>query len=439
MPNILGMQDWNVLSRKQNEHDMVVVAEYTRPPSCCVRCGVTPPRLKKYGVQAQFFMDTPIHGKRAGIEIQRQRFQCLDCGKTFQQPLPDMDEKRTMTRRCLDYIRRLSLERTFTQVSTDVGVNEKTVRNIFNDYVAELERSYYPLTPDWLGIDELFLVRKPRCIFTNVEHRTVMDLLPNRDKASVSRWLAERPLHELISVVTMDMWKPYRDAVLANIPHATIVVDKFHVTKMANAALDSVRKSLRDGMDTKQRRKLMHDRHLLLRRRRDLSGMDQMLMETWTNALPPLLSAYNAKEDFYEIYEKASDRKDAEELYDIWKGSMDPATKKAYFELIRAVDNWRPEVFNYFDVKATNAYTEAMNGVAKAMNHIGRGYSFEAIRAKVLFGKAKHLKKPKAFTGDFQCVAQPGDTTDDLGVSMPSLVELLSDGHDSEKDTLKSE
>jgi hypothetical protein len=108
------------------------------------------------------------------------------------------------------------------------------------------------------------------------------------------------------------------------------------------------------------------------------------------------------------------------------------------------VDEWYwlrdrddPAVLEYLE--GENAYTEAMNGVAKAMNHIGRGYSFEAIRAKVLFGKAKHLKKPKAFTGDFQCVAQPGDTTDDLGVSMPSLVELLSDGHDSEKDTLKSE
>ena len=97
MPNILGMQDWNVLERKQNDHDMVITAEFTRPLDCCPRCGITPPVVKKYGTQAQTFMDTPIHGKRAAIEIMRQRFLCLDCKKTFQQPLPDMDEKRTMT------------------------------------------------------------------------------------------------------------------------------------------------------------------------------------------------------------------------------------------------------------------------------------------------------------------------------------------------------
>ena len=28
MPNIIGMQDWNVLERKQNDHDMLVTAEY---------------------------------------------------------------------------------------------------------------------------------------------------------------------------------------------------------------------------------------------------------------------------------------------------------------------------------------------------------------------------------------------------------------------------
>lgn len=436
MPNIIGMQGWNVLERKQNDHDMLVTAEYTKPIDCCVRCGMTPPNLKKYGVQRQSFMDTPIHGKRAAIEIMRQRYKCLDCEKTFQQPLPDMDEKRTMTRRCLEYIRRRSLERTFSEVATDVGLDEKTVRNIFTDYVAELNKSYWPLTPGWLGIDELFLVRKPRCIFTNVQANTIIDMLPNRDKVSVTRWLSERHLKELVEVVTMDMWKPYRDAVTATMPNARIVVDKFHVVKMANHCLDTVRKSLREGMDLKQRRKLMHDRHLLLRRRKNLEPMDFMLMQTWTDAIPALFDAYQAKEDFFDIYDTATSREEAMDLYDIWKATLNPKAKTSFFQLIRAVDNWRPEVFNFFDFKgATNAYTESANGLAKIANRLGRGYSFDAIRAKVLFGQAKHVHKPKFGTGEWELI---GSRTEDAGVSLPHLIELYSDGHDSEKDTLKS-
>lgn len=46
----------------------------------------------------------------------------------------------------------------------------------------------------------------------------------------------------------MDMWRPYKDAVNAVLPHAVIVIDKFHVVKMANAAVEKGRKDLRSKM-----------------------------------------------------------------------------------------------------------------------------------------------------------------------------------------------
>ena len=64
--------------------------------------------------------------------------------------------------------------------------------------------------------------------------------------------------------------------------------------------------------------------------------------------------------------------------------------------------------------------------MAKVANRMGRGYSFEAIRAKVLFGQAKHVEKPKAFSGLVECWLR---STDDYGVSLPHLVELFSCGH----------
>lgn len=429
MPNILGMRNWNVLDRKENGHDMVIVADHTAAPAVCIRCGVIDPKVKKYGTQRQTFMDTPIHGKRAAIEIARQRYKCLECGKTFQQQLPDMDEKRTMTRRLVEYVQRRSLERTFTEVAGDVGVNEKTIRNIFNEYVAELDAKYWPLTPDWIGIDELFLVGKPRCIFTNVQQRTIMDLLPSRDKASVLAWLMQRQYRELVSVVTMDMWKPYRDAALEAMPNAVVVVDKFHVVKMANQALDSVRRTLRDGLNLTERRKLLRSRHLILRRRKDLNDKDFAAMQEWTNAVPVLFNAYQAKEDFFQIYD-CTTKAEAMDLYDTWKACLDKTTTTAFHDLIRAVDNWRPEIFNYFDFPgATNAYTEAANGMAKIANRMGRGYSFEAIRAKILFGQAKHIRRPK-----FGETAL--ESSDTYGVSLPNLVELLDTNH---SDTLNSE
>jgi len=51
-----------------------------------------------------------------------------------------------------------------------IGVNEKTVRNIFDEYVASLEMQFKRETPVWLGIDEIKLKRF-RAIFTNLQPR----------------------------------------------------------------------------------------------------------------------------------------------------------------------------------------------------------------------------------------------------------------------------
>ena len=120
---------------------------------------------------------------------------------------------------------------------------------------------------------------------------------------------------------------------------------------------------------------------------------------------------------------------EALELYDTWKACLDPFTADAFSDLIRAVDNWRPEIFNYFDTPVTNAITEALNGMAKIANRLGRGYSFEAIRAKMLFGPSKITGQfkppfgtdPMAFAGCYDCR--------DLGVSVAQILELFNDSH----------
>jgi len=76
-----------------------------------------------------------MHAKRVGIYIKRQRYRCRECNETFFETLTDMD----VNNRLIDWIQEASLEKTFTSVADDLGVDEKTVRNIFNDYVVELE------------------------------------------------------------------------------------------------------------------------------------------------------------------------------------------------------------------------------------------------------------------------------------------------------------
>lgn len=164
-----------------------------------------------------------------------------------------------MTRRLIESIEEQSLSKTFVEVAENVGVDEKTVRNVFKDHVAFKEREYQFETPKWLGIDEIHIIRKPRLVLTNIERKTIFDIKDNRNKETVIQRLIEIYDRHHIEYVTMDMWKPYKDAVNTVLPEAKVVVDKFHVVRMANQALDSVRKSLKDKMTPKERRSLMRE------------------------------------------------------------------------------------------------------------------------------------------------------------------------------------
>ncbi|WP_281273242.1 transposase [Solilutibacter pythonis] len=90
-------------------------------------------------------------------------------------------------------------------------------------------------------------------MISNIGNNTLVDLLPNRNKDSVLKYLAKLDRRDKVQVVAMDMWTPCRDAVETVLPHATIVIDKFHVVSMANDAVEKARKGLRGALTPSQR------------------------------------------------------------------------------------------------------------------------------------------------------------------------------------------
>ena len=55
----------------------------------------------------------------------------------------------------------------------DTGLDEKTIRNIFRDYINELEAEFRFETPKGMGIDEIHLI-KPRCVISNIRNNTIV-------------------------------------------------------------------------------------------------------------------------------------------------------------------------------------------------------------------------------------------------------------------------
>ncbi|WVM93197.1 transposase [Halopseudomonas pachastrellae] len=137
------------------------------------------------------------------------------------------------------------------------------------------------------------------------------------------------------------------------------MVDKFHVVRMANDALERVRKGLRKELKPSQSRTLKGDRKILLKTRsRSLrpgaphhGDLDRRVPAT-------AVAAYEHKERFYGIWD-ATTRLQAEAALDEWIATIPKGQKEVWSDLVRAVGNWREETMTYFetDMPVTNAYT----------------------------------------------------------------------------------
>lgn len=105
------------------------------------------------------------------------------------------------------------------------------------------------------------LLKNYRCVITDVENKSVIDILRKRNKDTVISYLSKLQDIDKIELVAMDMWNPYKSAVNTMIP-----IDKFHIVKLA-----------------KERRQLMRDLYVLLTRSKDLTDFDdQIKLQVWT-------------------------------------------------------------------------------------------------------------------------------------------------------------
>lgn len=395
--DILNLPKWDVLEVEDAHLEYIIKARYIVQPASCPHCGVMFPRLYKYGSKSQPYRDLPIHGKRVRLLVQRKRWKCRECERTFFEVLDDLDDHHRATKRLVAFVQIKALERTFVSLADEIGLDEGTIRNIFNRHVKHLEENVTFKTPRWLGIDELHLLGTPRGVLTNVEARTLIDVLETRKQSVVAKRLMALKDRQTVELVAMDMWVPYRDAVRGVLPQATIVIDKFHVVKMANTAVDLVRKKLREDLTDRQRRTLMHDRFLLFRRRKDLKPEKELLLATWLDQFSDLEAVYTLKEDLFDLWDTKLTSTEALKRYQDWlERAKRSGVLWAYKDLTTALANWEAEVFAYFDHPVTNAATEALNGLAKVVNRMGRGYSFRALRAKMLYSaRNRKTEKPE--------------------------------------------
>jgi transposase len=399
--DFLDQPGWNTTGKpRKTTHSICVQAVLITTPSHCTHCGCFPSLLKPHGTKQQMIKDSPVRGMTVEVEVIRKRYRCSHCDRTSLQPLPGVDERRGATARLIELVEQQSLYKPFLQVAQETGLSASTVRAIFNEYIERLKQIVSFDTPRVLGMDGVYIKKKERLILTDIEARRIIEIGPSIKERSVANALFRLRDRRRVEVVTIDMSRSLWRAVRHALPQAVIVIDRFHILSLANDAMDAVRREVRRGMSRYDRKTFKNAAALL---RKHLDQLEPKLKDSKSKVTkkaadradlrklladnPELFMAYMLKESFFEIWHSSCGFT-ARQRYKEWATQVPKEMEYAFKPLMNTVDNWSDELFNYFDYRFTNAYTESVNRQIKSMQSAGRRYDFETIKAKMLYGNA---------------------------------------------------
>lgn len=387
----IGLPELEITERTIDENnDYTYQATVKVSPSECPECGSA--HIVKHKKQDRMIRDLNEYEHRVGIVIHGYRYQCKDCGNTFGTELNCVDKSGRLTKRLIIKIQLECFDKTFKDIADEYGISQPSVKRLFEDYVDELSESYTPYSPQVLGIDEVHLHSQYCGVFVDVLGQKVIEMTENRNKVTVKKFLKSLPENHKIKCVTMDMWQPYKDAVIDVLGDVPIVIDKFHIIKELNKALEDIRRTLRKDMEKESRVSLKNMRFLFLTGSENLTPRQSKQLDLLLEAYPQFQTPYLLKEAFRNIYQFAETRAEAEKQYAEWVQANADEDCHAFDGFISTVANWHTEIFNYFDNRYTNAQTESLNNVIREVDRAGRGYTFPVLRAKILY---RHITAKK--------------------------------------------
>ena len=158
--------------------------------------------------------------------------------------------------------------------------------------------------PEVLSIDEFkgnAGGEKYQTIVTDAANRKIADILPNRKKADMIRYFKRFKNRKDVKYVVMDMNPHFREVAEICFPKATIVIDRYHVTRQVVWALERVRKTEQKKLSDAWRRFCKHSKVILNKPPDMLKDEGREKLRIFLGLSTRLEIAYDLKNDFLSL------------------------------------------------------------------------------------------------------------------------------------------
>ena len=378
---LLGLEDVIIKKVWEDESAHHIELELPRRKHICPCCGAETDRIHDY--RKQKIKDISAFGKDVYLHLRKRRYVCDDCGKRFYEKNSFLPRYHRMTsRKNARIIEDFRDTVSASYIARKHNISTTTALRYFN-----LVNYSCKALPEVLSIDEFkgnAGGEKYQTILTDARERKIIDILPNRKKADMIRYFLRFKNRKEVKYVVIDMNPHFREVAEICFPQATIVIDRYHVTRQAIWALERVRKEEQKHLSADWRRFCKHSKALLNKPPNKLKEEEREKLRIILGLSTRLEQAYFLKNDFLFLMHSPNSE-EAKELLADWIYRAESSQLPEFRECTRAIHNWGKLILNSFDVPFTNGYTEGCNNKTKVLKRVCYGVrNFSRFRNRIL-------------------------------------------------------
>ena len=339
----------------------------------------------------RFWKAAPLGLTPVYVTMKTPRVKCLQCGsRTWHQPTFVQGQRHVTKQfeRCVEgWLSRMTIQ----DAVEALGVSWNTVCDIDIKRLKKLTR------PELSGlrrlaIDELYLgkLHKFVTLVVDLDTRAVISIASGRGLTGLQGFFFRlKQAKAKIRAVATDMARGYISAVLKYLPKAKLVFDHFHVIKLMNEKLTTLRRNLYRELTANMHRDVLKGVRWLLLKNPENLVQDEKTDERkrLNEALElnkPLATAYYLKEDLRQFWNQSSATK-AERFLDDWCRRADSSGIRVLQTMAKTLRTHRHGLLNWYAEPISSGPIEGINNKIGALQRRAYGYrNYEHLKLRIL-------------------------------------------------------
>lgn len=390
----------------EGRHNLVVLVKPRKNGCMCPECGRRG-TIVRVLPDARCWRDIPVCGWTVWLRYCPREIWCPSHGRVVEE-IPWACRFARVTYR-FEYA---MLK--YCQIMTQKGAAEllrvpsSTLSDVLHRTVARIREGHRIRGLKTLGVDEISYAKGHKCatLVYDLDRSCVVWVGRGKQRETIDVFfnevLSDHQKNQ-IRWASCDMSDTFMGAIKAHCPNATLVLDRFHIVKALNNAVDEVRKEQWRLARGEQRRALKGLRWLLYRHSSTRSRIDTGTLKALDKGNRRIYRAWHLKDQFEQFWEYKAPWA-AERFLKKWMTSTLLSRLEPMRKFVKTLKNHYDGVMAFVGSRLTNAIAEGLNRIVKIVKNRASGFRSLDAFADMIFLTVGDVNMPAQIPPRFRAL-----------------------------------